>query len=162
MEILCVAECDKCIEIKDSYAPAYFLRSYCRMTLQDYEKTLEDLEKISTLHYRISAISYYMSQVKAILDIKKNNPDPYEILGVTKNTSMEDINRAYWKLAFKYHLDKHANSDNVEEIQNKSRLVNDARDVLRDTEKRANYDANMRQISALWENTLEHMAADIE
>ena len=159
---LCVAECDKCIEIKDSHAPAYFLRSYCRMNLQDYEKTLEDLEKVSTLHHRIFNIDDHIYNVKVILDIKKNNPDPYEILGVTKNTSMEDINRAYRKLALKYHPDKHTNSDNLEEIQNKSRLVNDARDVLRDTEKKASYDANMQEISLLRENTLEDMAADIE
>jgi curved DNA-binding protein CbpA len=37
--------------------------------------------------------------------------DPYEILGIPRNSELSDVKRAYRKLALKYHPDKIAESD---------------------------------------------------
>lgn len=63
--------------------------------------------------------------------------DLYDILGVNKNASDEEIKSAYRKLAKKYHPD--LNKDNPS-AQEKFKEINQAYEVLGDKEKRANYD----------------------
>ena len=63
--------------------------------------------------------------------------DFYEVLGVDKNASDEDIKKAYRKLAKKYHPDLNP-GDNEAEV--KMNEVNGAYEILSDKEKRAKYD----------------------
>jgi len=62
--------------------------------------------------------------------------DYYEILGIDRDASDEEIKRAFRKLAFKYHPD-HNHEDEAGE---KFKEVNEAYEVLSDPEKRATYD----------------------
>jgi len=65
--------------------------------------------------------------------------DYYEILGVSKNASNDDIKRAYRQLARKYHPDM--NPDNKKEAEEKFKELSEAYEVLMDKDKRARYDA---------------------
>jgi molecular chaperone DnaJ len=65
------------------------------------------------------------------------NKDYYEVLGVDKNASEEDIKRAFKKSALKYHPDR--NPDN-KEAEEKFKEINEAYQVLSDSEKRQRYD----------------------
>ena len=60
--------------------------------------------------------------------------DYYEILGVERNASPEDIKSSYKDLAFKYHPDRNPGDENAEE---KFKEINEAYQVLNDTDKRA-------------------------
>lgn len=64
--------------------------------------------------------------------------DYYEVLGVAKDASEADIKRAYKKLALKWHPDK--NPEDKELAQRKFIAVQQAYEVLGDTEKRRRYD----------------------
>ena len=66
-----------------------------------------------------------------------NYKDYYKILGVSKDASKKDIKKAYRKLAAKYHPDKNQNDTAAED---KFKEVNEANEVLSDTEKREKYD----------------------
>jgi molecular chaperone DnaJ len=63
--------------------------------------------------------------------------DYYEVLGVDKNASADDLKKAYRQMAKKYHPDLHP-GDKTAEVQFKE--VNEAYEVLSDDQKRAAYD----------------------
>ena len=64
--------------------------------------------------------------------------DLYNILGVAKTASQDDIKKAFRKLAMKYHPDR--NPDNREEAEAKFKEAKAAYDILSDEQKRAHYD----------------------
>lgn len=64
--------------------------------------------------------------------------DYYEVLGVSRDASPEEIKRAYRRLAKKYHPDR--NKDNPKEAEAKFIEVSEAYEVLSNPEKRQRYD----------------------
>ncbi|ACV69140.1 DnaJ C-terminal domain-containing protein [Desulfohalobium retbaense] len=71
--------------------------------------------------------------------------DYYDVLGVDRNASQDEINKAFKKLARKYHPD--LNPDD-QEAERKFKEANEAYEVLKDPEKRKRYD----HLGANWEH----------
>jgi curved DNA-binding protein len=63
--------------------------------------------------------------------------DYYQVLGVDKKASADEIKKSYRKLALKWHPDKNPNNKGAEE---KFKKISEAYAVLSDTEKRQQYD----------------------
>lgn len=72
--------------------------------------------------------------------------DYYQILGIKKGATAEEIKEAYRKLARQYHPDLH--QENKKHYEEKFKEINEAYEVLSDPEKRSRYD----QLGANWEN----------
>ena len=66
----------------------------------------------------------------------------YDILGVNKDASKDDIRRAFKKLSVKYHPDKHINDseEDKKKAEEKFKEINEAYEVLSDDKKRQEYD----------------------
>ena len=65
-----------------------------------------------------------------------NKRDYYEVLGLSKNASDDDIKKAYRKLAKKYHPDVNKDAD----AEARFKEINEAYEVLSDPQKKATYD----------------------
>jgi len=63
--------------------------------------------------------------------------DFYEILGVSKSASSDEIKKAYRKVAMQYHPDRNPNDKEAEE---KFKEAAEAYEVLSDADKKAKYD----------------------
>ena len=68
--------------------------------------------------------------------------DYYEVLGISKGASDDEIKKAYRKAAMKYHPDKFSNASEQEkkDAEEKFKEVNEAYQVLSDSQKKAQYD----------------------
>lgn len=66
-----------------------------------------------------------------------NSKDYYQVLGLKKDASAEEIKKAYRKLAVKYHPDKNQGNKEAEE---KFKEINEAYAVLSDPQKKSQYD----------------------
>ena len=69
--------------------------------------------------------------------------DYYEILGVQKGATEDDLKKAYRKLAMKYHPDRNSDDPNASE---KFKEASEAYEVLSDTSKRSAYDLSLIHI----------------
>jgi DnaJ-class molecular chaperone len=67
-----------------------------------------------------------------------DKPDYYDLLGVNKDASQDDIKKAYRKQALQWHPDK--NKDNKEAAEKRFKEINEAYQVLSDEQKRKTYD----------------------
>ena len=63
--------------------------------------------------------------------------DYYQVLGISRNASADEIRKAYRKLAMQYHPDRNAGDAQAEE---RFKEINEAYQVLNDPQKRAHYD----------------------
>ncbi len=65
-----------------------------------------------------------------------NERDYYDVLGLNQGASDEDVKKAFRKLAFQFHPDRNKEAD----AESKFKEINEAYEVLRDSEKRSAYD----------------------
>src|SRR5574343_1640262 len=63
--------------------------------------------------------------------------DFYDVVGLNRDASEDDIKKAYRKLAMKYHPDRNPDSHEAEE---KFKEIKEAYEILSDSQKRAAYD----------------------
>ncbi|KAL9315298.1 hypothetical protein ACSQ67_016299 [Phaseolus vulgaris] len=72
----------------------------------------------------------------ASMKLEAKTTDPYKVLGVDKNASQREIQKAFHKLSLQYHPDK----NKAKSAQEKFSQINNAYEILSDEEKRKKYD----------------------
>ena len=89
--------------------------------------------------------------------------DPYKVLGITPQTSDDDVKRAYRELARKYHPDNYVNNPLADLAEARMKEINEAYDMIMDqrsgktssqqTENNNAYQQNTAIQRDLWKDT---------
>jgi len=74
----------------------------------------------------------------------------YKILEINESATQEEIKKAYYKMALKYHPDKDPN--NQEEAKKKFQEVSGAYEILGDEERRKRYDNGETDFTENYDN----------
>ena len=75
------------------------------------------------------------------VDVPESVLDPYEVLGVERTATEEEIKASYRKLALQYHPDKQKEESELEAAAAKFQQIVTAYNILKDPERRRKYDA---------------------
>ncbi|KAL8197646.1 hypothetical protein R6Q57_024351 [Mikania cordata] len=88
------------------------------------------------MNHRIKWLIFVICSFLVYVSIESKSLDPYKVLGVEKDASQRQIQKAFHKLSLQYHPDKNKNKG----AQEKFAEINNAYEILSDEEKRKNYD----------------------
>lgn len=97
------------------------------------------LDRICVLLISVIAISQ-LSQAQLLEGLYCGKENCYDVLGVTRESSKNEIARSYRQLAKKYHPDLHREVQAKAEAEEKFKIVANAYEILKDEESRTDYD----------------------
>ena len=129
---------DIALAVDPACVKALLRRATANTTLERYQDAVYDLEKARQLEPENADIQRQLRAAQVALK-RSQKKDYYKILGVPRTATTDEINRAYRKLAIKWHPDK--NKDNAEYAKQRFQEIGEAKDVLTDEQRRARYDA---------------------
>eukprot|EP01135_Chromosphaera_perkinsii_P002851 Nk52_evm6s229 gene=Nk52_evmTU6s229 len=135
-----ISDCDKAIELDETYEKAYLRRAKCYMDSEMFEEAVREYERVSNMSQGNTNVRQLLKDAKLALK-KSKRKDYYKILGVGQNANDSEIKKAYKKMALKYHPDKNQGSEEEKiEAEKLFKDVSEAFTVLSDSQKRARYD----------------------
>lgn len=136
-----VDDCTKAILLDQHYIKAYQRRAKCYMDLEDFDDAVRDYETVCKLD---KTRDNKLLLQNAKLELKKSKrKDYYKLLSVSKDSSDDQIKKAYRKHALLHHPDRHSNEneDKKKEEERKFKEIGEAYAVLSDPKKKARYDS---------------------
>lgn len=137
-EKLAVEDATKAIDLNPNYSKAYQRRSQSYTKLEKFEEALYDMNKVKELEPDNRDINKQIKDLQKMVKQAKRK-DYYKILGVDKNASTEDIEKAYKKVAFQNHPDRFPPEEKEERTKN-FHDIGEAKSILTDPQKRRQYD----------------------
>lgn len=131
------ADCDAALKLDPTYTKVKKTRAKLKGEAGDWEQAVKDLKQLAEENQGDAEIARELRNAE--LELKKSKrKDWYKILGVSKDASDKEIERAYKKKAAVLHPDK-TQGDKVKEEQFKDCL--EAKETLLDPQKRQIYDS---------------------
>jgi len=136
-----IDDCSKAIQLDKSYQKAFLRRAMAFIETEAFDQAVKDYEQLLSLDRSNQEYLDLLNDAKVKLHQSKNK-DFYDIIGVAKTASLEEIKKAYRKAALVHHPDRHAVAEeNIRAFHTRRfKEVGEAYSVLGDPGKRALYD----------------------
>ena len=133
-------DADEAIKNNPNYATAYIRRALIYEEFKMFDDAKSDLSKAKELDPNNAKIEGYINEANQKGESARNR-DYYQILGLQRNATPEEVKKAYRKMALKYHPDRNSESEQSKKIaQRKFQDVSDAYSVLSDPKKKGMFD----------------------
>jgi len=128
------------IKLNDKYWKSYQRRANINIRLKYSEQAKDDLRKVLELDPNNREAKSLLEDILRE-ERKKGAKDLYMILGVSRNSTIDEIRREYKKLVLKWHPDKHNETEEKKNFADKKfKEINSAYHILIDPYKREIYD----------------------
>jgi len=105
-----------------------------------YEEAIDKFRQAKNMNPRNKDVAGLLQEAEKVKR-EKMRTKYYDILGVQKDSTAEEIKKAHSRLVRKYHPDKHPEDEAKKAAEKKMHDINAAYDVLSDKKKRQQYDA---------------------
>ena len=144
-KIKALQDLNKSLELDPNYMKSLVRRAELNMDREEYTAAIHDYGKIQELDPSVNLKGKIDEAKKKEKQAKKK--DYYAILGVSKSASVDEIKKAYKKLAMQYHPDRNRSKSDIEqqEAAKKFKDIAEAHGVLTDAEKKKKYDCGQME-----------------
>ncbi|CAD5229459.1 unnamed protein product [Bursaphelenchus okinawaensis] len=114
-------------------------RGEAYLLAEEWDKAIEDFQQAVNAHSESRKAKESLNRAQK-MKTQAGKKDYYKILGVKRNASKREIEKAYRKLAHKWHPDNFQDDAEKKKAQEKFINIAEAKDVLTDPEKRQLFD----------------------
>jgi len=104
-----LVDCNKAIELNESYAKAYVKRADIRVEMEEFEEAMKDLKQAKQIEPHYQGLNQKLQETE-LARKKAARKDYYKILELSKDCGEDEIKKAYKKNALKWHPDKNRES----------------------------------------------------
>lgn len=131
---------NQAIKYNPKYSKALVKRGDMHLAMEEYNEAIRDYSEASEHDSNGFNVQAKLKDAQAKAK-KAKRKDYYKILGVDKNAQEPEIQKAYKKLALKYHPDKNNESEEQAAVAKKKfQEIQEAKAILTDRDKREKYD----------------------
>jgi DnaJ family protein C protein 7 len=136
-----IDDCTKAIQLDKTYQKPYVRRGNAYMEIESFDQAVKDYEQLVKMDMQSAEYHNLLKEAKEKLRLSKNK-DLYQLLGVDRKASQEEIKKAYRKAALTHHPDRHSVAEEHVKLFHlkKFKDIGEAYGVLSDDKKKALYD----------------------
>lgn len=125
-----IDDCGLALELDPIYLKAILLRAHCYNALSCYEQAVKDYEEAVSINPSDQQIKEALKDARIALK-QSHKKDYYEILGIRKEATVDEIKIVYKKCARRQHPDKHnATEDEKRQWAEKFKEMSEAHRIL--------------------------------
>jgi DnaJ family protein C protein 7 len=142
-----VDDCSAALNLNDGYIKALLLRAKSYKSLEKHEECVRDYEACVKLEKNANGETRRLLQGAKIALERSKQKDYYKILGVEKNSSDDEIKKAYRKRVLLHHPDRHSSATEEERKEHEKNFkeLGEAYAVLSDPKKKNQYDRKLNK-----------------
>ncbi|XP_063987553.1 dnaJ homolog subfamily C member 7-like [Diachasmimorpha longicaudata] len=116
-----IKEYSQAIDIDSTCVLYLQQRGHCYMEMKEYEEAIADFSRVCNLDPGNECNKFILEAERLLAQVKK---DPYKLLGVSMDPSLEEIRQAYRAKAMIHHPDRHVN-DTEQQQKKHERIFKD-------------------------------------
>jgi len=143
-----LSDCTSAIEYDSGHYKAWSKRGSLHLEMEKYAEAVNDLTEAYRLKSTPETLSILEDARRRKTKAERRKPSYYQILGVDKTASVEEIKKAYRAKAREFHPDKHANASKEDqaEMEAKMKDIAAANQCLSDSAKKLEYDRRLERM----------------